>query len=386
MSRQLTVVHVVRAFQTGGLETLALEACAHMQRLDGVAVSVCALLPGDGLEQRPEYHGVPCTVLTARQRRDWATTVLALGALFRRERPDVVHIHNWFSHVRAAPAARLAGVPVVVHTKHGAEWPFLLGSRALAGRLYRMADVVVAVSADVRDGLLSTYRFPSERIRLVLNGIDTDRFCPLSVDLEHERRRVLGLNGAPLLGAVSRLSPEKGIVTLLGALRIVRDRLPGTRLVVAGDGPDRRRCEEEARTLGVADEVAFLGSRSDVDAIYPVLDIYVQPSYAEGMSLTILEACSCGLPVVATAVGGNPEIIEDGKTGRLVAPRDPEALAAAILEHWENVESARAMGCAARERIVGHFSLDRMVRGYVALYREIYERKLRSRRKAVFAR
>jgi glycosyltransferase involved in cell wall biosynthesis len=148
-------------------------------------------------------------------------------------------------------------------------------------------------------------------------------------------------------------------------------RTPQARLVIVGDGPDRASLEQEVSRLGLRDRIVFLGNRGEVEAIYPLLDIYVQPSYAEGISLTMLEACSCALPVVATAVGGNPEIVLEGRTGILVPPRDAQALASAILTQWEAPEVARAMGLSARRRIVECFSLDRMVHDYVELYREI---------------
>jgi glycosyltransferase involved in cell wall biosynthesis len=292
--------------------------------------------------------------------------------LFRRKRPDVVHLHNFLSHVRGGFAARLVGVPVVVTTKHGAEWPRAVGSKRLAAWCWRLSDVVVAVSADVRRGFQAEYGFPSGRMRLILNGIDTDRFRPFEGDREAERQRILGLSGSPLLGTVCRMVNAKGISTLLAAFATVLARAPRAALVLVGDGPDRTGFEQEANQMGLRDRVVFLRNRADVQAIYPLLDVYVQPSYTEGISLTMLEACSCGLPVVATAVGGNPEIVLDGETGNLVAPRDARALASAVLAQWEAPAAARLMGDSARRRIVDCFSLDRMIRDYIELYQEIH--------------
>jgi glycosyltransferase involved in cell wall biosynthesis len=301
-----------------------------------------------------------------------------LVRFFRHEQPDVVHLHNFLCQVRAGLGARLARVPVVIATKHGSEWPRCLGSRHLAAGFYRLADVLVAVSPDVRDGLLATYGFAPERVRLILNGVDTDRFRPMDGDCEKARQRIPGVTGTPLLGTVGRLVGYKGVGTLLEAFRIVLQRAPEAGLVIVGDGADRASFENQAASLGIAARVHFLGNRSDVCSIYPLLDVYVQPSYTEGISLTMLEACACALPVVATKVGGNPEIVVDGQTGRLVPPRDPSALAAGILEHLGNARAAHAMGRSARQRVVELFSLDRMVHDYLALYDEVRDRRLRA--------
>jgi glycosyltransferase involved in cell wall biosynthesis len=371
--KPLSVVHVVIALRTGGLEMLVLEMCVRMLQLQGVSVHVCALEAGDELQERARYARVPRTIIASSGPLGRWKSIAELALLFRRERPDVVHLHNYLPHVRGGLAAKLAGVPVVITTKHGASKPRLMRSTRLAGSSWRLADMVVPVSADSRDVFLNTYGFPAARARVILNGIDTDRFRPAEGDRESERQRVLGLTGTPLLGTVCRIVSEKGIPTLLAAFAIVVAKAPQARLVIVGEGPDRASCEQQAVRMGLAGQVTFLGVRGDVDAIYPLLDAYVQPSYTEGISLTMLEGCSCALPVVATAVGGNPEIVLAGQTGSLVPPRDAEALASAILRQWEAPETARTMGQAARRRVVECFSLDRMVADYIDLYRELLD-------------
>ena len=366
------VVHVVRSLETGGLESLVLEVCRQFIALRGLDVRILAMQAGDGLGRRGEYQAIPTTVLPrcGRVRMLWA-----LRREFRRLRPDVVHVHNFHAHVHGVPAARAARIPVIVSTKHGAEMPRLLGSRALAGRAYRMADAMVAVSRDVRDLLLATYGFEPERVRLILNGIDTERFRPIDVGREEQRARVLGVTGAPLVGTVCRLVQLKGVDTLLTAFDRVRRRLPGAVLVVVGDGPERANLEARAAGLGLGGSVRFLGTRADTAAIYPLLDVFVLASFTEGISLTVLEAAACRVPVVATDVGGNSEVLEHRRSALIVPPRDAPALAHAVLELCERPDMAAGIAAAARERVVEHFSLNRMTRDYVDLYNEIYRRK-----------
>ncbi len=377
MSNTLRIVQLGRALETGGLEMLMLDMCLRMN-MKGHVASVCTLLPGDGLESRPEYSEIGVATLTDRERRNKVSTVRAIAKILKRERADVVHIHNFLSQVHGAMAARLAGVSVVVTTKHGWEWPSLLGSRAAAGLVWRLADVLVTVSKEMRDGFIAAYNFPPEKTRHILNGIDTDRFCPFEGDRESERRRVLGLSGRPLVGTVCRLVEYKGISTLLQAFAGLRRRFPDAVLVIVGDGADRSKFQQQAVQLGIAPHVHFLGMRNDVAAIYPLLDMFVLPSHTEGISLTLLEAASCALPIVATTVGGNPEIIADGRTGRLVPPHDADALETAIVRLWEDAKEARTMGRLARERTVREFSLDRMADDYLRLYQKTYEAKTRA--------
>jgi len=367
----LKVIHVVRALETGGLELLTLEMCARLARRGDVDAAICELFPGDGLAERPEYEGLRVTSLPAGAARTRAGRVRALTALFRREMPDVVHLHNFLPQVYGGAAARLARVPAVVATKHGVGRPRLARSRRLAGWAYQLADAIVAVSADARERLLANYGLPPGRVRHIMNGIDTERFRPAGDDREERRGGLPGFTGAPLIGTVCRLLKPKGIRTLLDAFARVTGELPEARLVIVGDGPDREGFERRARELALTDEVHFTGMRDDVDAIYPLLDVFVLPSYTEGISLTLLEAASCALPIVATRVGGNPEIIDDGRTGRLVPPRDAEALADGLMEQWREPEKARKIGRAARAEIVERFSLKRMTQDYLALYHEL---------------
>ena len=373
----MRIIHVVRALRVGGLETLVLDLCTRMAECTtpDIEVKVCALLSGDGLESRPEYRGVTTITLPPHTHGSKLCTVLGLAGVIRRERPDVVHTHNLFAHVYGAAAARVARVPVVVSTKHGWRWYRLLHSRTVARYAWGLADMVVTVSRGMRQGFIDAHRYPPAKARYILNGVNTARFRPVQGDYEMERKRVLNITGSPLLGTVGRLVEDKGISTLLDAFATLRHDLPGASLVVVGDGPYRHALETRAHALGISDSVFFLGMRSDLASLYPVLDLFVLPSYTEGISMTILEAASCELPIVATDVGGTPEIVEDGRTGRLAPPRDPRALAEAIRDQWRNIESAHTMGRAARDFVIRRFSLDRMAREYIDLYQEILRTK-----------
>jgi len=205
---------------------------------------------------------------------------------------------------------------------------------------------------------------------VIRNGVDVERFAPRPPD--EALRSSLGLpSRAPLVVAVSRLNPMKGIDDLLKAAALLEGRFDEARFVIVGDGASRRDLEEQARLLGLAGRVLFTGTRLDVAAILSQAAISVAPSLSEGLSNVVLESMAAGVPVVATRVGGTPELLEDGVTGLLVPPCDAPALAVAIGRLLEDEPLARRLGEAARARAVDRFSMQHMVRQTEELYRAL---------------
>jgi glycosyltransferase involved in cell wall biosynthesis len=180
--------------------------------------------------------------------------------------------------------------------------------------------------------------------------------------------------GAPrfVVGTVGRLRPVKNQSSLLRAVSLLIERSPSLRneigVAIIGDGPERARLEQQVQAENLQDVVAFLGARDDVADLLAHFDVFVLPSLAEGISNTVLEAMATGLPVIATRVGGNPELIEDGLTGRLVPPEDSETMARSIADYFSDRTMARRHGRAARQAVVQRFSLERMIADYVSLY------------------
>ena len=289
--------------------------------------------------------------------------IVKLARLFRRLRIDVVHTHNQAACLYAAPAARLARVPVVVNTRHGqGAKPGTRQGRtfALAARL---VDAVVSVSKDSAE-LAARLGLSANRIAMIWNGIDTARFpasgpCP---------------DGPAIL--VSRLSPEKDIPTLMRAMPLVLRSLPRFRLRLVGDGACRASLEELTAQLGLQTQVEFAGPSHDVARELRQACLFVLPSLTEGVSLSLLEAMSVGLPIVATRVGGNVEVVEDHRTGLLVSPGTPSELAEAIIALASDPERSRRMGLAGRQRVEDCFDVRRMVCDYEQLYQNCLARRL----------
>jgi glycosyltransferase involved in cell wall biosynthesis len=224
-----------------------------------------------------------------------------------------------------------------------------------------------AVSEELR-GYMRASGLPRGRLGVIHNGIDPGP-SPEAAGRAAARARLGLWSDAFIVGTVARLDPVKDLETLLRGFATARASHPDARLVVVGDGTERAALERIAASLGLGGSVLFLGERHDVREILPAFDVFVNTSVTEGVSITILEAMAAGLPVVATAVGGTPEVIVDGQQGILVPARSPEKIGQAILELARNPALRQRLGTAGRRRVQDRFTVDRMVAEYMEVYR-----------------
>jgi glycosyltransferase involved in cell wall biosynthesis len=303
----------------------------------------------------------------------------ALAGLFRLVRawrPHVVHTHTAKAGLLGRLAARAAGVPTVVHTFHGHVLRGYFSPaktalfRRLETRLAASADALVAVSESVKQDLVGLGIARAEKIRVVPLGLD---LAHLAAELPRGalRREARVPEAAPLVGMVGRLVPIKDVPTFLRAARLVRAQRADARFALVGDGEERAGLEALGRELGLDDAVTFFGWRRDLAAVYGDLDVVVNASRNEGTPVALIEALAAGRPVVATRVGGTPDLLGAGERGLLVPPGDPEALARAVLETLDQSEAARRRASAGREHVLARHSADRLVRDVDALYREL---------------
>jgi glycosyltransferase involved in cell wall biosynthesis len=243
---------------------------------------------------------------------------------------------------------------------------------ALFRKLNARFDRIVAPSQSIVDKLVADENADRARCRTIPNGVDTSVFRPADAERRRALRAELGFSDAEtLLGIVASFTPVKRHVDLLDAFARVRKSHPSARLLLIGEGPLRSAVEAQIADLGLRDHVALLGARSDVDKILPALDVFVLSSNTEGLSNAILEAQACGLPVVATSVGGNPDLVHAGKTGWLAQPESPADLARTLSEALAQPQTARAFGANARAHVLRAHSVDAMALAYENLYREL---------------
>ena len=298
-----------------------------------------------------------------------ASRVPALARMLRSERPAVFHAHQtWpISCKWALAAACAARVPAVVATAQlFVEIPMGWSRRLQLGMLSRGIDRVIAVSEDTRRNWIESLNWPADRVEVVPNAIEVD----VSVgngEVAAARAALDDDSGRPLALVPARLDSGKGHEYLLDAA----ERLPGVRFACVGDGPFRARLTRRAEERGVADRVEFLGFRRDVPVLLRAADIVVLPSLYEGLPLSLIEAMVAARPVVATAVGGTPELVVHDETGLLIPPRDPVALADAVERVASDPDLADALGSAGAERARRRFSSQAMVAAVATLYAEI---------------
>ncbi|MFQ5880874.1 MAG: GT4 family glycosyltransferase PelF [Candidatus Methylomirabilales bacterium] len=306
--------------------------------------------------------------------------LVALGKLcrlFRKIRPRIVHTHTAKAGTLGRIAAWLTGVPATVHTFHGHVFQgyfspamarlFLGIERNLARRTSR----IVALSEGQRQELLALGIGNPDRTMVIPPGLELAPFLHCQEERGQLRRELKLPPDAPLVGIVSRLVPIKGHRTFLRAARLVVAALPSAHFLVVGDGKLRPELEADARTLGLQEQVRFLGWRLDLSRIYADLDCLALSSRNEGVPVCLLEAMTAGVPVVATAVGGVPDLVIPGVTGLLVQPEDPQDLAAAILNILRNPALARRMTVAARHRVYPRYDLGSLLTATEKLYEEL---------------
>lgn len=306
--------------------------------------------------------------------------------IIRECKPDVVHSRNRGAF-EAILAGYWAGSCSLVHSEHGVESidanPEPWRHRQVRRLVYNLADQVCAVSHHLRDYHALRTGFPAGKIKVIHNGVDTARFRPQE-ELRRSMRQRLGI--APdefCIGAVGRLEPVKDIATLLRAAAQMPGLARGCRLLIAGDGREATALGELAQSIPELKlRTQFVGEIQEIPEFLNALDVYVLPSLFEGICNSLLEAMAVGVPVVATATGGNPEVVIDGQSGLLFPVADAAALAA-ILERLRLQSDLRArLGEQARLRIRDHFSLESMVAGYEELYTALARKTVRGARSA----
>jgi len=358
------VLQVVLSLNPGGTERLVVELVRRLR--PELAMSVCCLDEAGswGEVLRSEDIGV-----TALRRREGFQPTLgrAIARLAAQHRARVVHCHHYSPFVYASIARLWSPALRIVFTEHGrlSDAPPSAKRRTANRVLAHAPREVVTVSSDLKRHLVAE-GFPTTRVNVIYNGIDVGALP--AVGMRARVRKELGIpDNALVVGTVARLDPVKDIPTLIRAVAQRHSAGVPTILLVIGDGSERAHLEASAREVGTPSSVRFLGHRDDARDLLAACDLYANSSISEGISLTILEAMAAGLPVVATRVGGTPEIV-DASCGRLVPSRDPDALAATLTALAQDAPLRLALGREARARVEQRFTLDRMIREYRDVY------------------
>jgi glycosyltransferase involved in cell wall biosynthesis len=364
----LAIAHVVLSLDVGGLERVV-ATLAGAQHAAGNRVGVYCLDRAGTLAGPLPQAGVSVHTVGRSARGFDPAAVLRLARMLRTDGVRIIHCHNYGALVYGALAARLVRGARVVYTVHGA----VTSSRRSTARFLKLGIVheVVFVSAHARNVAHAAGVAESAHVHTVLNGVDVSSFARSHAGGGEAVRRAHGIaEDARVCGIVARLTEAKDHANLFAAVAIARESMPTLHCLVVGDGELRAMLEREVQVRGLSAAVVFTGARENVRDYLDAMNVFVLSSVTEGLAMTLLEAMAAGLPVVATRVGGNAEVVEDGVTGRLVPASNARALADAIVSMIENPAAARAMGEAGRERVAQHFSLEAMLRQYQVVYED----------------
>lgn len=373
---RLNVVQLIDVTGGGGAEKVLVDLALNLDR-SRYNVSVCATRQARNYQPLLDSAGVRTMVLDRRSR--WETYKMAeVVRMLRRERVHVLHTHLFGSNTWGRLLGRLARVPVIIAHEH---WSSRGRNEIWMDRLmYRLSDRILVTSEASKQIVMNREHIPARYLSVVYNGVDISKFA--ARDDRAAVREELGVPAdAVLIGAVGRLTADKGGQdVLIRAVGEVRKTCPQVRLVMVGDGPLRPGLEQLTAQLGLGETVNFAGLRSDVPRLLGALDVFVLPSEREALPVAVLEAMAAGLPVVATRVGGLPEVVEDGETGFLVPPGDVAAMQAVLEKLAGDPALAARLGASGQAHVQAHFTVQQMVHQVERLYDQLAQRKIRAQR------
>ncbi len=363
------IVHLIYRLDIGGLERVMLNCIANMQAQANFKHVVISLTDANSFAQDAV---TPITVYCLdKQPGNDLTTHFRLFRLLKKIKPKILHSYN-LSTIEYHPIARLAGVKGHIHAEHGRDYTDPQGLNKKHNLLRRLVspfiDQYICVSDDLYQWLINTVGISAHKTRLIHNGIDTDKFNLPKVSMTHSQQ--------PLrLGIIARLTQVKDHHNLLQAMATLKTLLTVEQMMpklsIIGDGPLDEQLRQQALALAITEHVEFLGARNDIAECLAELDIFVLSSIAEGIPMTILEAMSASTPVIATAVGGVPEIISSEEQGFLVAKEEPLALAQAIKQYLDHPKLIPLHGAKARAKVLEQFSEQAMVAQYLTFYQAL---------------
>lgn len=376
---RIKVLHLVHAFQTGGAERVVLDLVRHGS--PAVSNFVCSFQEPCDLSRQLGRKEAGFRCLNKGEGND-LRTIAALARLIDEESIDVVHAQGWGTFIEGLIASKLRTIrgPAFIYAFHGKTMDDVAYGvplrRRLAQRIAHLwTDACIAPANHMADEYSRTVGVRRSRIELIHNGIDMSRF---GRELHGNARASLGLTPDDfVVGFVGRLDPVKNIQGILEIFIHIRACLGGdkarARLILVGEGSARKDAERTVASRGLQECVVFAGLRADVAKCMAALDVYLQPSFYEGLSITILEAMATGIPVVSTAVGGTPEIISHGVNGLLYRPDEPGKMAEAIVNLYRDPFFCADLGRRGREHVRGLFSVTKMVEKYENLYRRVLD-------------
>ncbi len=369
---KINMLQLVNGFAIGGGEMKVLELVQHLDK-DRYNITVCSVGQGGPLEV--EFRRIIERVEIYDKKFSFDFSLVAkVARLMKEQEIEILQTTLFYADIIGAYAAYLAKVPVVV------SWEPVTGPFAFRHLWsYKLAmqkiDRVVAVSEDIRQRVIRERKLSPEKVMTIHYGVDLEKFAPEDQSLTKGN---IGVSDNQLvLGTVARFDYPKGHKYLIDAAPEIIQQFANVRFVLVGDGPLRQEIEQQIEKLGLSDYFVLLGFRRDVKQLLGLFDLFILPSVSEGLPNAVLEAMACSNPVVATAVNGLVEVIEEGRTGYLVPPQNPSEIAKAVIKILKSPVTMKEMGRRGRNRVANHFTMEQQINKFEQLYLSLYEQKLR---------
>lgn len=356
--KRINILYLITDSGTGGAENILLSLIKGLDK-GRYSVNLFSLLGPGPLIAKAKKLGIEAVSLKMKTKFD-LISLLKIFFYLRGKRVDILHTHLYHSNIIGYFLKKWKKIPIFLYTSHGLpikkNSPLSLCNNLI---MRRANQQIIAVSFDVKRKLINYGKVKPEKITVIHNGTDVGEFLPSE-----------GGKGI-LVGTIATLRPVKGHRYLLYAAALVLKKVPDVKFLIIGQGPLRNSLEELAGKLNIAKNVIFMGYQKDITEILARLTLFVLPSIREPLGICLLEAMAAGLPVVATNVGGIPEVVKEKETGLLVPPKDPEALAQVILTLLEDKEKAKNMGIAGRKRVEQKFTIGTMIRKTEQVYQDL---------------
>jgi glycosyltransferase involved in cell wall biosynthesis len=363
------VIHLVEDLKIGGAERVIADIALGLDRKKYDARVWCVTRGGETAAELGQ-KGIDVQVLGISSYRNPLNT-FKLTRQLKAARPDIVHTHGYFASVIGRIAARRAEIPVILAHVHSTYWEYKKRHITIERKLSRFTHKIICCSRAVENFVKNTEKITDNKTIVIYNGVDEERFSPLK-SLPSIRAEWGMDEETAVVGTVSSLTPHKGHEYLIQAASLVLDTLPAAKFLIVGDGPLRQRLEDQAKDLNIHPAVIFTGTRKDIPEMLSLMDVFVLPSHIrEGLGIAIIEAMAAEKPVVATDIGGIPEVVNDSETGFLVDPGNPEALSKAIIELLQNPQRAKIMGEKGRNRVKEMFTTKKMLSDIEKLYQSL---------------
>lgn len=373
MTKKIHVMQVLHSLEIGGAEKLAYDIAANFDSSFTFSFACLDSIGFLGDKIIGEGGNVYC--LHRNKGLDFKV-IKQFASLLTEKKVDIVHAHQYTPYFYSVLASVFSSRrPKVIFTEHGRHQPDKVRwKRVVFNTLFLpFTHKYTGVARFSKDSLVAFEKIPANRIDVIYNGIDLTRF-PKNYDKNTVRKELELPVNRPLIGIIARLDPIKDHKTLIDAVGLLKTEISAVVLLIVGDGPTRPSLENQVKKAGLENNVVFVGMRTDVPQLLMALDVFVLPSIMEAMSVTLLEAMSAQIPVIATDVGGNREVVIAGETGELVPVNDPETLARSLKTILADKTQSRKMGIAGRKRVEEFFTFTQMIDQYKNMYLTLMNR------------